>query len=265
MYRGDGWGTDGSCHNLVSFAFTPLCRDILPGKYRHLCLGLQLPRDFFLCSLHTGIVLSLDLPLPKAAVYPLRRPPCPLPYPSACPSVLSSAHSFFQGSLGQGGVLWALPFATDEVGDCPETLEDCPAVGASVDKPLCSHSVLVSHVDHLLPVLPSRASLAPEPQLQESLNGNRVALRQGLSLSVPGSPVLCPELTPSPLPTLSSASLAGIKPSCANSPWQLSLETDTVIRPPSLNLPPPRRPAPPPRSPFSDSLLSSCASAKWPH
>lgn len=41
--QGAGWGTDGSLHNFVSFAVCPLCTDILHVKYRHLCLGLQLP------------------------------------------------------------------------------------------------------------------------------------------------------------------------------------------------------------------------------
>lgn len=136
------------------------CTDILPGKYRRLCLGLQLPNS---SSQETFPISFIDGNFePHTYLFPEY---CGLPYtslnpaslslPPSPPIILSLAHGLLQGSLGRGlQVSTSLPLCVmEEMGNCPETPEDghlatrhslqcCHAVGASVGKLLLSHSRL---------------------------------------------------------------------------------------------------------------------------
>ena len=83
MCRGDGRGTDSICHSLVSSPLCPLGVDILPGKYRCLCLGLQLPQAAATLFLSQMAVLSSHPPLPRALQSTPDASPRTLP-PSSC-------------------------------------------------------------------------------------------------------------------------------------------------------------------------------------
>lgn len=155
MCRGDGRGTDSICHSLVSSPLCPLGVDILPGKYRCLCLGLQLPQAAATLFLSQMAVLSSHPPLPRA----LQSTPDASPHPASLflpPSALSHQPTASCKDLWGHRGLWAFPsplHATDEMGNCPETPDSghlahghcsamLPAVGASVNKSLLSHSQL---------------------------------------------------------------------------------------------------------------------------
>lgn len=216
--RGRGGALMAASTIFVFIAVCPLCTDILHVKYRHLCLGLQLPQagdspEISLCShgsteLHTYLCTGCAVN-PYAFLHPA------LLFAACLPQLLSSAHSLFQGFLGQGTgrVDTSLPFAMDKVGNCPETPRSAhlhypyssawvwghlltSPFSATPNFLLLSHSELWPlRLTILFCLSCLHSSQLPSTNLCQSwkpsdrkADGSLGVQLQGLCLSVPGSP-----------------------------------------------------------------------------
>lgn len=147
MFRGDGWGTDSSRHNFVSL-LSALCAQTSCLENTDVCaLGSSFNRQELLRDFYS-VPFTYGSPEPHTYFCPecCSLPPCLLApcltlccLPAPTFSLLPTASFKDLWVGGEGLVGTSLPFAMDEVGNCPETPE-----GAHWHYP-CSTALLSGH------------------------------------------------------------------------------------------------------------------------